>query len=174
MANRRGKGGSSDIFPLLGLQDHWGQLLQPWNQKTIASWKERDDKPRQWVGKQRHYSANKGPYGQGYGLPSGHIQLWELDYKEGRSPKNWCLWTLGLEKTPESPLDSKIKPVNLKGDQPWIFTRRTDDEAKALVFGSADANRWLTGTVPGKDWEQKEKRESGDEMAGWHHWCGEY
>ena len=67
------------------------------------------------------------------GLPSGHIQLWELDHKEGRAPKNRCLWTVVLEKTPESPLDSKeIKPANLKRNQPWIFTRRTDAEAQIL------------------------------------------
>ena len=76
----------------------------------------KNDKPRQCVEKQRHYSANKGPYSQGHGLPSGHVWMWKLDYKEGRAPKNWCLWTVVLVKTPESPLDSKeIKPVNPKG-----------------------------------------------------------
>ena len=82
-----------------------------------------------------------------------------------------------LEKTPESPLDSKeIKPVNLKSDQPWIFTGRTDAEAEAPVFWSSDANRWLFGKVPdaGKDWGQKEKRESGDEMSEQHHRCNEH
>ena len=116
---------------------------------------------------------DKGPYSQGYGLPSGHMQLWELDYKEGRMPKNWCLWTVVLEKNPESPLDSKaIKPVNLKGDQPWLFTGRTHAEAEAPVFWSSDANRQFIGKVPdaGKDWGQEEKRVSEDEMAGWHHW----
>ena len=81
-----------------------------------------------------------------YGLPSGHVQLWELDCKEGRTPKNWCLWTVMLEKAPESPLDSKeIKPINLKGDQPWIFTGRTDADAEAPIFWLSDANRWLIG-----------------------------
>ena len=82
-----------------------------------------------------------------------------------------------LEKTPESPLDSKeIKPVNLKGDQPWIFTGRTDAEAEAPVIWSSDVNRQLIGKVPdtGKDWGQKEKRGSEDDLAGWHHWCNEY
>ena len=90
------------------------------------------------------------------GLPSGHVQLWELHHKEGRAPKNWCLWTLVLEKTPESPLDSKIKPVNLKGDQLWIFTGRINPEAE--VFWSSDANGWLIGKVPdvGKYRGQKE------------------
>ena len=94
---------------------------------------------------------------------------------EGRMPKNWCLWTVVLEKTSESPFDSKeIKPVNLKGHQSWIFIGRTDPEAEAPVFGSSDVNRWLIGKVPdtGKDWGQK-KRASEDEMAGWHHRCNE-
>ena len=85
----------------------------------IASWQESNYKPRQCVEKQTHYSADKGPYSQGYGLPSGHMWLQELDSEEGRTPKNRCFRTVVLEKTPESPLDSKeIKPVNLKGDQP--------------------------------------------------------
>ena len=78
------------------------------------------------------------------------------------------------EKTPESPLDSKeIQRANLKGNQPWIFIGRTDAEAETLVFWSSDVNSWLTGKDPdaGKDWGQKEKRASEDEMAGWHHWC---
>ena len=94
MANRRGEGGSSDRFPLLGLQNHCRWWLQPRNQKTIASWQESYDKPRQCVIKQRHYSANKGPYSQGYGFPSGHVRLWKLDCKKGRAPKNWCLRTV--------------------------------------------------------------------------------
>ena len=91
-------------------------------------------------------------------------------------PENRCIWTVVLEKTLESPLDSKgIKPVNLKGDQPWIFTGRADVEAEAPVFWSSDANKCLIGKVSeaGKDWGQKEKRASEDEMAGWHHWCSE-
>ena len=130
---------------------------------------------RQCFEKQRHYSAYKGSSSQGCGLPIGHIRLWELDCKEGRLPKNWCLWTAVLERTSESPLDSKkIKPVNLKGDQPWIFTGRT--EAEAPVFWLSDVNRWLIGKVPdaGKDWGQKEKRVSEDEVAGRHHQCNEH
>ena len=113
---------------------------------------------------------------QGYGLPSGHVrfwELWELDHKESRMPKNWCLQTsiVVLKKTPEILLDSKdIKPVNLKGDQ------SIDAEAEAPVFWSSDANRQLIWKVPdaGKDWGQKEKRVSEDEMIGWHHWCNEH
>ena len=117
-----------------------------------------DEKPRQSIETQRHYSADKGLQSQGYGPPSGHVQLWELDHKEGGAPKNWYLWTLVLEKTPESPLDSKkIKPVNLKGDQPWILVGRTDAKVEAPIFWSSDVNRQLTGKVPdaGKDWGRR-------------------
>ena len=125
------KGGSSDRFPLLGLWNHCGWWLQPWNQKTFASWQESYDKPRQSVEKQRHCSADKSPPRPGY----GHTGLWELDCTEGRTPKNECFWTVVLEKTPESSLDSKeIKPVNLKGNQPWIFIGRTDAEAEAPIL----------------------------------------
>ena len=130
---KMGKCGNSDRFPLPGLQNHCRWCLQLWNQKT-ASWQENNNKLKQCVEKQRHYSANKGLYSQGYSLPSSHIWLWQLDLKEGRMPKNWCLWTVVLEKTPESPLESKeIKPFRLKGDQPWIFTGRTDAEADHLM-----------------------------------------
>ena len=100
-------------------------------------------------------SADKGTYSYGYGLPSGHIQFWELDHKEGKTPKNWCFQTVVLEKTPESPLDYKeIKPVNLRGNQHWILIGGTDVEAEAPAFWSSDANSWLIGKVPdaGKDW----------------------
>ena len=95
-------------------------------------------------------------------LPSGHVWLWELDSKEGKVQKNWCLQTKVLEKILESPMDSKeIKPVNLKGDQPWIFTGSTDAEAEAEapVFWSSDANRWLIGKVPDavKNWGQRRR-----------------
>ena len=113
----------------------------------------------------------KGPYSQGYSLPSGHVQVWDLDHKEGRTQKNWCILTVVPEKTLESPLDSKgIKPVNDKGNQPFILIGRTDAEAEAPAFWSSDANRWLIGKVPDaqKDWGQKRKRESEDELAGWH------
>ena len=88
------------------------------------------------VKKQRHHLADKGPYSQGCGLSSNHVQLWELDLKEGRALKNWCFWTVMLEKTLESLLDCReIKPVNLKGNQPWILFGRTDTEAEAPNFG---------------------------------------
>ena len=116
--------------------------------------------------KQRHHFADKGLYSQGYGLPSGHIWLCELDHKEGRTPKNWCLWTVVLEKTPESPMDRKeIEPVNLERDQPWIFAGRTD--AEAPILWPPDAKNWLIIKDPdaGKDWRQEEKREAENEMV---------
>ena len=82
-----------------------------------------------------------------------------------------------LKNIPESPLDSKeIKLVDFKQNQPWILTGKADAEAETPVFWSSDVNNWLSGKVPdpGKDWEQKEKSESEDEMAGWHHWCNEH
>ena len=132
------------------------------------------DKPKQCVGKQRHYSADKGPYSQGYGLSSSHVWVWELDFKAGRAPENWCLQTVVLKKTPESPLDNtKLKLVNFKGSQPWILVWRTDAEAEIPVFWSLDVDSQLTEKVrdAGEDWEQKEKKASKDEMAKWHHWC---
>ena len=119
--------------------------------------------------KSRYYCADRGPDSQRYGLPSGHLWLWELDYEEGRSPKNWCLQTVVLENTPESSLDRKeIKPVNLKENQPWILIGRTDAEAPG--FWSSDASSSFFGKAPnvGKDWRQN-KRVSEDEMAGWRH-----
>ena len=148
------KDGSSDRFPLLGLQNHCWWWLQPCNLKMIASWQESNDKPRQCVEKQRHYSADKGSHSLGYSLPSGHVRLWELDHKEDRVPKIWCLWIPVLEKTLESPFDSKkIKPVNLKWNQPWILILRADAKAEAPASWSSDANSWLAGKVPdaGKD-----------------------
>ena len=99
--------------------------------------------------------------------------MWELDYKESWAPKNWCFWTAVLEKTFESPLDCKeIKPVHPKGNQSWIFTRRTDAEAEAPILWPPNLKNWLIGKDPdsGKDWRQEEKRMTEDEMIGWHHW----
>jgi len=119
--------------------------------------------------KSRLYSVNKDLYSQGYGLPSSCVWLWELDRKEGRVPKNWCLGTVLLEKTPESPLDCKeIKPVNLKGNQPWIFVGRTDAEAETLVFWSSDANSCLIGKDP--DCWERLRAEGEEGIRGWDGW----
>ena len=99
--------------------------------------------------------------------------MWELDYKESWAWKNWCFWTVVLEKTLESPLDCKVlQPVNPKGNQSWIFIGRTDAEAEALILWPPHAKSWLIGKDPdaGRDWGQEEKGTTEDEMAGWHHW----
>ena len=99
--------------------------------------------------------------------------MWELDYKESWVPKNWCFWTVVLEKTLESPLDCKeIKPVISKGNQSWIFIGRIDDEAETPICWPPDVKNWLFWKDPdaGKDWGQEEKRTTEDEMVGWHHW----
>ena len=146
--------------------------MQPWNQRTLAPWKKKYDQLRQHIKKQRHYFAHKGLSSQNYGFSSSHVWIWELDYKESWGLKNWCFWTVVLEKTLESPLDCKgIKPVNPRGNQSWIFIGRTDAEAKAPKLWPSDAKNWLTGKDPdgGKDWRQEEKGTTEDEMVGWHH-----
>ena len=98
--------------------------------------------------------------------------MWELDYKESWVPKNWCFWTVLLEKTLESPLDYKeIQPVHSEGDQPWVFTGRTDIEAETPILWAPDVKSWLIWKDPdaGKDWGQEEKGMTKDEMVGWHH-----
>ena len=129
----------------------------------LAPWKKSYDKPRQCIKKQRHHFADKSLYGQSYGFPRSHVQMWELDHKEGSAPKNWCFQITVLEKTLESPLDGKIKPINSKGNQPWIFTGRTDDEAEAPILWPPDGKSQLIGEDPdaGKDWKAK-----GEEAGG--------
>ena len=96
--------------------------------------------------KQRHHTANKGPYSHSYSFSSSHVWMWEVDHKEGWGPLNWCFWT---EKTLDSPLDFKeIKPVNPKGNQPWIFIGRTDTEAESPILWPPDGKSWLTGKDP--------------------------
>ena len=115
----------------------------------------------------------KGPSSQGYGFSSGHVWMWELDCEEGWAPKNWCFWTVVLEKTLASPLDCKeIQPVHPKGDQSWVFIGRTDAEAETPILCPLHAKSWLIGKDPdaGRDWRQEEKGMTEDEMAGWHHW----
>ena len=138
----------------------------------LAPWKESYDQPGQHIKKQRHYFVNKGLSSQGYGFSSIHIWMWVLDYKESWAPKNWCFWTVVLEKTLESPLDCKeIQPVNPKGNEPWIFIGRTDVEAETPILWPPDAKNWLIWKDPdvGKDWGQEEKGTTEHEMVGWHH-----
>ena len=99
--------------------------LQPWNEKMLSPWKKSYVQPRQHIIKNRRYSADKGTPSQSYGFPSSHVWIWDLDHKESWMPKNWCFWTVVLEKTLESPLAYKIKPGNPKGNQSWIFILMT-------------------------------------------------
>ena len=102
----------------------------------LAPWKKSCHQPRQHIKKQRHYFADKDLSSQSYGFSNSQVWMWELDYKESWVLKNWCFWTVVLEKTLESPLDCKeIKPVNPKGNQSWIFFGRTDAELKLQYFG---------------------------------------
>ena len=126
-------------------------------------------KSRQSIKKQRHHFADKSLSIPNYGFSSSHVWMWELNHKEGWTPKNRCFWTVVLENTFESHLGSKkIKPVNHKRSQCCISTRRTDAEAEALTFWPPDAKGWLIGKDPdtGKDWRWKEKGMTEDEMAG--------
>ena len=126
----------------------------------LAPWKKIYDQPRQHDKKQRHCFTNKGLSNQSYGFSNSHIWMWELDYKESWAPKNWCFWTVALEKTLESPLDCKeIQPVHSEGDQPWDFFGRNDAKAETPVLWPPDAKNWLIGkdSDAGKDWKQEEK-----------------
>ena len=112
------------------------------------------------------------PSSQTYVFSSSHVWMWELDYKESWALKSWCFWTVGLEKTLESPLDCKeIQSVHPKGDQSWVFVGRTDVEAETPILWPPDVKSWLIWKDPnaGKDWGQEEKGMTEDEMVGWHH-----
>ena len=112
----------------------------------LTPWQESYDQPRQHIKKQRRYFANKGLSSQGYGFSSGHVWMWELNYKESKALKNWWFWTVVLEKILESTLDSKeIQPVNPKGNLSWIFIGRTDAEADAPIIWPPDVKSWLIG-----------------------------
>ena len=118
-------------------------------------WKKSYDPPKEIIKKRRDYFANKGPYSQTYGLSNSHVWMWELDYKESWAPKNWGFWTVVLEKTLESPLDCKeIQPVHPKGNQSWIFIRRTDVEGETPILWPPDVKNSLIWKDPdaGKDW----------------------
>ena len=124
------------------------------------------------VKKQTDYFANKGPSCQSCGFSSGHVWMWELDCEESWAPKNWCFWTMVLEKTLESPLDCKeIQPVHPKGNQSWIFLWRTDAEAEAPILWPPDVKNRIIWKDPdaGKVWRWEEKGMIEHEMVGWHH-----
>ena len=168
MANRWGNIGNSDKLCFLVFPNHCGWWLHPWNEKTFAPYNKSCDKPRQHVKKQRHYFAYKGPSSQSYSFPV--CMDVRVGCKESGEPKNWCFWTVVLEKTLESSLDCKqIKLVS--PTQSWTFVGRTDAEAEASILWPPDSKSWLIGKDPdaGKDWKQEEKGMTEDEMVGWHH-----
>ena len=170
--NEESSGNRWETFCFLGLQNHCRWWLQSWNYKTLAPWKKSCNKPRQHIKKQRLYFAYcKGPSSQSYSFPSSHVWMSELDKKESWVLKNWCFWTVVLEKTLKSPLDCKeIQPVHPKGNQSWIYIRKTD--AEAPILRPPDVKSWLIRKDPDawKDWRQEEKRTTEDKMVRWHHW----
>ena len=122
--------------------------------------------------KSKHHFADRGSYSESYSFPSSRVWMWELDCEEGWAPKNWCFWTVVLEKTLESPLDCKeIQPVHPKGNQSWILIGRTVAGAEALILWPPDVKSRLIRKDPdgGKDWGQR-RRGWEDEMVGWYHW----
>ena len=122
--------------------------------------------------KRRHYFVNKGLSSQGYGFSSSHVWIWELDYEESWVQKNWCFWTVVLEKTLESPLDwKKVQSVHPKGNKSWIYIGRTDTEAETPILWPPAAKSQLIRKDPdaGEDWRQEKKGMTEDEMVGWHH-----
>ena len=138
----------------------------------LTPWKESYDQPRQHIKKQRHYFSNKGPSSQGYGFSSSHVWMWELDSKESWALKNWCFWTVVLEKTLESPLDCKeIQPVHLKEISPGCSLEGLMLKLKLQNFGHLvwRADSFEKTLMLGKVWRQKEKGMTEDEMVGWHH-----
>ena len=154
MANTWRKTGSCDRFSVLGSKSTTDRdpsrekknTTQHNKTKQLAPWKEGYDKPEQHIKKQRHHFANKGPYRQSYGLSSSQVWIWELDHNKGWSPKNWCFWTVVLERTLESLLDCKeIKPVNPKRNQSWMFIGMTDAEAEATILWPPNVSSWLSG-----------------------------
>ena len=137
---------------------------------TDAAWKKSYDKPRQCIKKQRDHFANKGLYSESFS--SSHVQMWELDHKEGWAPKNLCFLTVVLEKILENPLDSmEIKSLILIGKQPWLFIGRTDVEAESPLLWPPDVKSRLTRKYPDtwKDIIQEEKGMTEDEMFRWNH-----
>ena len=138
----------------------------------LAPWKKSFDKLDSILKSRDITLPTKGLSSESYGFSSGHVWMWKLDCEESWASKNWCFWTVVLEKTLESPLNcKKIQPVHSKGDQSWVFIGRTDAEAETPILWPPHAKSWLIGkdSDAGRDWGQEEKGTTEDEMAGWHH-----
>ena len=168
MENRWGNNGNKKRLYFEGLQDPCSHEIK----RILAPWKKNYDQPRQHIRKQRHYFANKIHLAKAMFFSSSHVWMWELVYKESWTLKNWCFCTVVLEKTFESPLDCKeSQPVHPKGDQPWVFIGRTDDEAETPILWPPNVKNWLIWKDPdaGKDWRWEEKGSTEDEMVGCHH-----
>ena len=139
----------------------------------LPPWKKIYYQPRQHIKKQRHYFAKNCLSSQSYVFSSSHVWMWEIDYKESWAWKNGCFWTVVLEKTLESPLDSKeIQSVHSNGNKSWIFIERTDAEAEIQILWPPDGKNWLIrkDSDAGKDWRWEKKGSREDEMFGWHYW----
>ena len=158
MVTRWGNCGNSGWLYFGGLQNHCRWWLQSWNENMLTPWKESNDQPRQHIKRQRQYFANKDPSSQGCGFSSGHVWMWQLDYKESWAPKNWCFWTVVLEKTLESPLDCKesnqsilkeISPgclleglmLKLKLQYFGHLMQRADSFEKTLMLGKIEGRK---------------------------------
>ena len=162
MAKRKGKSGGGDRFYFIGLSTDGDCTHET---KTLAPWRESYDKPGQCIKKQRRHFANKGLHNQSYDFSNSHIWMWKLVHKEGRAPKNSFFQIVVLDKTP---LDCKeIKPVNIKGNQPWIYTGRTDAEVEAPIFGYLmwRANSLEKTLMLGKIKGKRRCRQPEDEMV---------
>ena len=169
MGNRWGNSGNRGWLYFLGSKitadGDWSHEIKrrkkkKEKEKTLTSWKESYDQPRQHIQKQRHYFANKDPSSQGYGFSRGHVWMWELDCEESWVPRNWCFWTVVLEKTLASPLDCReIQPVHSEGDQPQDFFGRNDAKAETPVLWPPHVKRWLIGKDPdaGRDWDRRRR-----------------
>ena len=139
----------------------------------LTTWKESYDQPRQHIKKQRHYFANKGPSSQGCGFSSGHVWMWELNCEESWAPKNWCFWTVVLEKTLRVPWTARRANQSILEDiSPGCSLEGLMLKLKLQYFGHLMQRvGWLIGKDPdaGRGWGQEEKGMTEDEMAGWHH-----
>ena len=140
--------------------------------KMLAPWKKSCEQSRQHIKKQRHYFADKVLSSQNYGFSTSRVWMWELDYNESWVPKNWCFWTIVLEKTLESSLDwREIQPVILKEISPEYLLEGLLLKLTLQYFGDL---MWRTiGKDPdaGKDWRREENETREDEMVGWYYWC---